>query len=119
MQGRAVSNAAECRQYLRDSIVGEHGDFIDIPESAVAFSVEAAPYVCYQDLGALEEADGLASALELELISETGEITCEQVDQSSRRSVGGFDAVDEAAVVLLQEAALCVGWCVRLSGIAV
>lgn len=45
LQGRAISNAAERGQYLRDAVIGEHGDFIDVPESAVAFSIEATPNV--------------------------------------------------------------------------
>lgn len=109
LQWRAVPNTAERGQDLRDAVVGKHGDFINIPESAVVFTIKATPNIGHQNLSPFEKTDGFPSVFKLELVSETGEIPRQQVDQRRGRAVGGFYAVCEAAVVLLRAAALRVG----------
>jgi hypothetical protein len=35
---------------------GEHGDFVDIIELAITFSIKCSPQVCNEDLSALQKA---------------------------------------------------------------
>ena len=42
-------------EHLRDSVVCEHGDLIDVMEIAKVLAFEAGPEICDEDLGALVE----------------------------------------------------------------
>ena len=70
---------------LRDAVVGEHGDVVDVVEGAVgALAVEAGPEVGDEDLGALVEADGVVEVAVA--VVEGGEVVDEEVDEGG----GGF-----------------------------
>ena len=104
LQGRAVPDAAQARQYLRDAVIGEHGDLVDVVELPVAVAVEAGPQVRHENLRPFEEANGLAPPCKRELVPEAGEVAREQVHQPRCGPVGRLYAVREAALVLLQDA---------------
>lgn len=104
LQGRAVPDAAQARQYLRDAVIGEHGDLVDVVELPVAVAVEARPQVRHENLRPFEEANGLAPPCKRELVPEAGEVAREQVHQPRCGPVGRLYAVREAALVLLQDA---------------
>ena len=78
-QRRAVLEAAERAEHLRDPVVREHGDVIDVVEAAEALALEAGPEVGDQDLGALVEAD--EGALVFVTVVEAGEVVDEEVDE--------------------------------------
>ena len=46
LERRTVLEAAERVEHLRDPIVCEHGDLIDVVEVAKAFAFEAGPEIC-------------------------------------------------------------------------
>lgn len=104
MQWRAVSYTAQRGQYLRDAVVGKHGDLVNVPELSVSFAVKTGPDIRHQDLGPFEEADRFASAFKPALVVEAIEVPREQVDQPGGGPFGGFYALREAAAVFLQGA---------------
>lgn len=65
-------------KHLGDSVVGEHGDLIDVMERAKALAFEAGPEVCNEDLGALVETD--CGAFELVTVVQAGEVVDNEVD---------------------------------------
>ena len=80
LEGGAVKYAAQTVQHLRQPVVREHGDLVDIPEGAVALAVEARPQVGNEDLGPLEEADGSLVAAEHVFVTEAAEVARQDVD---------------------------------------
>jgi hypothetical protein len=95
MQRRTVLQASERVQHLWNAIIGEHGDFVNVRKSTIAFTIEAGPQVPDQDLSPLVEAD--CFALEAYIVFEAGEVLHQQVDQGSCRAVCFGYAVCEAA----------------------
>ena len=96
LQQRAVLEAAERVEHLRDPVVGEYGDVINVVEAAEAPALEAGPEVCDQDLGALVEAD--EGALVFVAVVEAGEVVDEEVDEVRGGAVGSLDAGREGAL---------------------
>ena len=101
VQRRAVRQTAQAVEHLRHAVVGEHGDLVDVPEGAVALALEAGPDISDENLGSLEQPDGLLAPLEAVLIPEAPEVLGQQVDQAGGRAVGGGDEVGWVAVVFL------------------
>ena len=98
-QRRAVLEAAEGMEHLGDSVVGEHGDMIDVVEGAEALAFEAGPEVGYQDLGALVEADD--GALVFVAVVQAGEVVDEEVDEGGGGAFGSFNAGGESALEVI------------------
>lgn len=96
LQRRAVLQAAERVEHLRDAVVGEHGDVVDVVEAAGAVAVEAGPEVRDEDLRALVKADGVA--IVAVTVVEAGEVVDEEVDEGGGGVLGLLDAGCEAAV---------------------
>lgn len=95
IQRWTVLQASERVQHLWNTIVGKHGDFVDIIKATVTFTIEAGPQVPDQNLSPFVEAD--CFALEANLVSEAWEILNQQVDQCSCGAVCFSYAVCEAA----------------------
>jgi len=100
----AVVQTPHGAEDLRDTVVGKHGDFVNVPESAEALAVEAGPEVGHEDLGALEKANGFAAAFELVLVAERGEVPCEVVDKLGSRTLCLRNELRDTAVVELRSA---------------
>ena len=96
LQRRTVLEAAERVEHLRDPVVGEHGDLVDVVEVAGALAVEAGPEVGDEDLGALVQADG--GGFVGVAVVEAGEVVDEEVDEGGGGSFGFFDASGESSV---------------------
>lgn len=78
---------------------GKGGNLIDILKLPPALAVEAGPEIGDEDLGAFEEAHGLA--LEANVVVEAGQLIGQKIDQRCGGSVGRRDAVGETAFVFL------------------
>ena len=98
-QWRAVLEAAEGVEHLRDPVVCEHGDLIDVVEVAEAVAVEAGPEVGYQDLCALVETDN--GALVFVTVVQAGEVVDEEVDEGGGGAFGSLDAGSEGPVEMV------------------
>ena len=59
----------------------KHCELVNIIELAIALAFKRGPQVCCENLCSLQKPDGLA--FELELVSETPELVCKYVDESS------------------------------------
>lgn len=81
LQRGTVQQAVELPEHLRDAVVGEHGDFVDVREGTVGLPFETGPEVGDEDLRAFENADGLAPAGVGVDVSEAGEVGGEEVDE--------------------------------------
>ena len=101
LQRGTVLQAAERVEHLRDPVVGEHGDPVDVVEAAEAVALEAGPEVRDEDLRALVEADG--GAAEGVAVVEAGEVVGDEVDEGGGRPVGLRDAGGEGAVEAVAE----------------
>jgi hypothetical protein len=86
---------------LRNPIISKHGYLVYIVKLPVVEAVEACPQISHEDLGALEDPDGLA-ALEPHFVPEALKIIGQDVDQSRCRLVCRFYAVQEAAIIFLE-----------------
>ena len=93
-QRRAVLKAAEGVEHLRDPVVCEHGDLINVVEVAEALALEAGPEVGYQDLGALVETDD--GALVFVTVVQAGEVVDEEVDEGGGGAFGLLNAGGES-----------------------
>jgi len=71
---------AERVQHLWNTVVGKHGDFVNVVELAVRLAVKRGPQVGDEDLRALEEAHFFA--LKGAFVAEAGEFLGEQVDEA-------------------------------------
>lgn len=78
----------------------KHGDLVNVTELPEVLAIEASPQIRYEDLSSLVEA--YPSAVEDDLISETGKVFREQVDQPCGGIVGAVDAIGETASELLR-----------------
>lgn len=94
LQRRTVLEAAERVEHLRDPVVGEHGDLVDVVEAAGALAVEAGPEVGDEDLRALVQADGVAFVGVA--VVEAGEVVDEEVDEGGGGSFAFFNAGGES-----------------------
>jgi hypothetical protein len=65
---------------LWHTVVGEHGDLVDIPKLSIALTLEAGPEIGNQNLGSFHDADWLAPPFKSVLVPETAEVTSQQVD---------------------------------------
>ena len=101
IERRAVVQAAHVVQNLWDAVVGKHGDLVNVLEGAVALAAEAGPKVGDQDLRALEEANRLPPAIELDFVPEAAKVPGQDVDEPGRGALGLGYQLDEAAVVIL------------------
>jgi hypothetical protein len=79
---------------LRDPIVREHGNFINVVKFSVGLAIKTSPQISYKNLRAFEEANGLLPVLEGMLVTETVEILCEDVDETCSRAICFFNKVD-------------------------
>lgn len=100
LQSRTIPKTSQRLQQLRDTIISEDSQFIDVVELAIVLAIKARPHVCDEDLGTLEDADGFA-VLEFDDVVEAGEVGSEEVDERSSGTIGTGNAVYEAAVVFL------------------
>ncbi|WDK10551.1 hypothetical protein CGRA01v4_01830 [Colletotrichum graminicola] len=98
-QRRAIVQAAHSAEDLRNAVVGEHCDLVNVPESTEALTAKARPDVRHEDLCPLENSHGLPSTLKLVLVAETVKVPGEQVDHPGGRAVGGLDELCNAAIV--------------------
>lgn len=64
---------------------------------------EAGPEVGDEDLGALEDADGLPPGGVRVDVGEAGEVGSQKVDEGCGGTVGGVDEFDDGAIVSLVE----------------
>lgn len=96
LQRRAVLQAAERVEHLRDPVVGEHGDLVDVVEVAGALAVEAGPEVGDEDLRALVQADG--GAFVGVAVVEAGEVVDEEVDEGGGGAFGLLNASGDSSV---------------------
>jgi hypothetical protein len=80
LQRRAISKTAECGQDLWNTIIGKHGDLVDVLKSSIALAIKAPPKVRDYNLGAFEETNRLPSAFELEFIPEAGKVPRKKID---------------------------------------
>ena len=98
-QWRAVLEAAEGVEHLRDPVVCKHGDLIDVVEVAEALALEAGPEVGYQDLRALVETDD--GVLVFVTVVQAGEVVDEEVDEGGGGAFGSLDAGGEGPVEMV------------------
>ena len=101
LQRRTVQEAAERVEDLRDPVVGEHGDLIDVVEGAEAGALEAGPEVRHEDLGAFVEPDGGGGVFVAVAVIEAGEAVDDEVDERGGGSFGFVDAGGELAVEMV------------------
>lgn len=92
-QWGAVLEAAKGVEHLRDPVVCEHSNLIDVVEVAITLTLEAGPEVGYQDLGALVETDD--GALVFVTVVQAGEIVDEEIDEGGGGAFGSLDAGGE------------------------
>jgi hypothetical protein len=88
--------------YFEDNrvLTCEHGDLVNVMELPKVLAIEASPQIRHEDLSSLVEA--YPSTVEDDLVSETGKVFSEQVDQPCGGVVGAVDAVGETASELLR-----------------
>lgn len=101
MDLRTNVQCAEGREDLRHAIVGKHCNLVNVTELAIGLALEASPYVGHEDLSALHDANGVASALKGVLVSEAVKISGKQVDELGRGAVGCGNEFDNRAIVFL------------------
>ena len=99
LQRRTVLQAAERVEDLRDAVVGEHGDLVDVVEGAEAGALEAGPEVRHEDLGAFVEADG--GVFVAVAVVEAGEVVDDEVDERGGGSFASVDAGGEFAIEMV------------------
>lgn len=88
---------------MGNAVVGKDSKLVDIIELTVAVSVEACPQVCNENLGSLQDTNGLF-VLEADFVTKAVEVFGQQVYESCGGPVGFGDAVYEAASVFLHMA---------------
>lgn len=50
IQRRTVRHATQRMQHLRDTVIGKHGNLVNVIEVSVGFASEASPKICHKDL---------------------------------------------------------------------
>lgn len=100
-EGIAVTHGAEVYENLGDAIIGEHRDTVYIAEFAESAALEAGPYVAYQYLSPLVDADSVP--LVIGLVPIRLELVDDQLEQLLRRTVARPDTFRERTLILIQQ----------------
>src|SRR5581483_10739602 len=93
-----VGDQAHVTEDLRQLVVGERGELVEVGEAAPLLALERAVQVGDQDLRALVKAD--LTPVELGDVVEREEVCDEQVDELDRRAAARLDGARERAPVL-------------------
>lgn len=62
---------------MRHTVVGKHGDLVDIPEFPIPLTLKAGPEISDQDLCPFEDADGFPPPVKDMLVAEAAEVSSE------------------------------------------
>jgi hypothetical protein len=87
-------------QNLRDTIVCEHGDFVNVVKVAVRLIVESSPQIGYEDLCSLEETN--TPTLKSLLVTKAWEVLCKEIDESCCGVIGRLNKFGDAAIKILR-----------------
>lgn len=100
---RAIPQAPQSIQNLRNSIIGEHGNLVNVLKLTESLSIKRSPQICYANLSTFEEANTFPILKAYDII-EAREIVSQEVDECRSGMIGFCNTVRKVALVLLQAA---------------
>lgn len=87
------------RKRPRSSHTSKHGDVLDVVKLAVAFTIKSGPEISNENLWSLHKPH--SATFISGLISETGEMVGQQIDQFTSTAFSTFNELDNTSVKVL------------------